>query len=69
MEEMIKLLQEGINREVEEKRRNEELNILGIMSDEEVERLNSIHDYVITRINKIHIEVYKKYNEKSENIK
>lgn len=69
MEEMLKFLQEGIDREVEQKNRNKELNILGIMSDGEVERLNAIHDYTITRINKIHVEVYKKYNEKSESAK
>lgn len=62
MKEMLGLLEEGIKKEVNLKEKNRELNILGIMSDEEVERMNAIHDYVINRINEIHIVVYKKCN-------
>lgn len=69
MEEMLKLLKEGMNREVEQKNHIKELNVLGLMSDEEVERLSSIHNYAINRLNKIHIEVYNKYNNKTENTK
>lgn len=64
MKEMLKFLQEGINREIEQKNHIKELNILGVMPDEEIERLNSIHDYAINRINNIYIKMQKEYNEK-----
>lgn len=70
MEEMLKLLKEEMNREVEQKNHIKELNVLGLMSDEEVERLDSVYNYAISRLNKIRIEVYNKYNNnKTENAK
>ncbi|MDD7753371.1 MAG: hypothetical protein PUJ51_02535 [Clostridiales bacterium] len=70
MEEMLKLLEEEMNREVEQKNHIKELNVLGLMSDEEVERLSSVYNYAISRLNKIRIEVYNKYNNnKTENAK
>ncbi|MCI6457880.1 MAG: hypothetical protein MSA56_09280 [Clostridium sp.] len=70
MEEMLKLLKEEMNREVEQKNHIKELNVLGLMSDEEVERLSSVYNYAISRLNKIRIEVYNKYNNnKTENAK
>lgn len=62
MKEMFELLEEAIRKEIHLKEKNRELNLLGIMSDEEVERLNAIHDYSINRINEIHVEVYKECN-------
>lgn len=70
MEEMLKLLKEEMDREVEQKNHIKELNVLGLMSDEEVERLSSVYNYAISRLNKIRIEVYNKYNNnKTENAK
>lgn len=70
MEEMLKFLKEEMNREVEQKNHIKELNVLGLMSDEEVERLSSVYNYAISRLNKIRIEVYNKYNNnKTENAK
>lgn len=69
MEEMIKFLEKGIDKEREKKVHNVELNVLGVISDEEVKRVNAIHNYAINRINEIYIEIYKKYNEKSESVK
>lgn len=62
MKEKLELLQEAIEKEIYLKKKNRELKILGIMSDEEVERLNAIHNYAINRINEIHVEVYKECN-------
>ena len=63
MEEVLKFLQEGIDKEEELKEHNRELNFLGVMSDEEFERLDSMHDYTINKIKKIHIKVINKYND------
>lgn len=62
MKEMLELLEEAIMKQVDLKGRNEELNVLGIISDEELERLNSIHNYAVNRINEIHIEVFNRIN-------
>ena len=60
MKEILALLEEAIEKESYLKEKNRELNILGIMSDEELKRFNEVHNYAINRINEIHIEVYMK---------
>lgn len=57
MEEILALLEEGIEKEMYLKEKNRELNILGIMSDEELKRFDQVHNYAINRINEIYIEV------------
>lgn len=62
MKEILALLEEGIEKEMYLKEKNRELNILGIMSDEELKRYDEVHNYSINRINEIYIEVYTKCN-------
>lgn len=50
MEEILVLLEEAIEKEAEFEEKNRELNILGIMSDEELKKANAIHSYAINRL-------------------